>query len=92
MIEKDEKLILAGWILASKYRKRVMITIGTKLKTPSVISRESDIKMNYISNVLKELKEKKLVECINETAKKGRLYQVTELGEEIMRITKKIEV
>jgi DNA-binding PadR family transcriptional regulator len=30
--------------------------------------------------VLTEIKEKKLVKCLNEETKKGRLYELTELG------------
>ena len=37
-----------------------------------------------MSKVLKELKESGVAECINEEARKGRLYRLTELGEEIV--------
>lgn len=36
-----------------------------------------------MSNVLRDLKETGIVECINEEVKRGRLYRLTPLGEEI---------
>ncbi len=40
-------------------------------------------KQKYISNPLNKLKELGLVECINPEAKRGKLYRLTEKGEEI---------
>ena len=37
-----------------------------------------------MSKVLKELKDAGVAECINEEARKGRLYRLTDLGEEIV--------
>ena len=36
-----------------------------------------------MSNVLRDLKENGVVECVNEEAKRGRLYRLTSLGDEI---------
>ena len=87
--QENEKIItLASWVLISSYRNRVMITLGKKFKTPSTLARESGIRTNHISKVLSELKNKKLVVCINEDAKKGRLYKMTDLGKQVMQKTK----
>lgn len=91
MVEKGDIIKIAGWVVTSSYRNRVMITLGNKLKTPSTIARESGIKLNHISRILKELKDKNLVCCINEEAHKGRLYQITDLGKEVMKSAKNIE-
>lgn len=92
MSEENEKLLkLASWILISSYRNRVMIALGNKLKTPSTLSRESGVKINHISKVLKELKNNDLVVCINEDMHKGRLYQATDLGKKVMQKTKNLD-
>ena len=49
-------------------------------KTPTKISEESGIRSNHVSKVLNELKSKNLIVCINEEARKGRLYKLTEEG------------
>ena len=52
---------------------------------PSEIARETGFRITQISNALHDLKEKKLVYCLNEEAKKGRLYRNTELGLEVLK-------
>lgn len=89
--ENEKLLSLASWILISSYRKRIMIALGNKLKTPSTLSRESGVRTNHISKVLRELKNKDLVICINEDMHKGRLYQTTELGKKVMQKVKNLE-
>jgi len=92
MDNKNELLFrIASWISISSYRKRVMVALGGKLKTPSTLARESGIATNHISKTLRELKDKDLIICINEDAKKGRLYQMTELGSEVMQKLKMID-
>ena len=54
-----------------------------EVKTPTAIAADAGIRMNHISNVLKELKEAGVAECINEEARKGRLYRLTTTGEVI---------
>lgn len=51
---------------------------------PTQIAENSGIRTNHISKVLGELKAYELVECINPEAKKGRLYRLTEKGEDIV--------
>lgn len=90
-MDQQDIIILAGWVKASSYRNRVMINLGNKTKTPSSIARDSQIKMNHVSMVLKALKEKKLIVCLNEDSKKGRLYQMTDLGKQVVQAVKNIE-
>ena len=90
-MDQQDIIVLAGWIKASSYRNRVMINLGNKTKTPSSIARDSQIKMNHVSMVLKALKEKKLIVCLNEDSKKGRLYQMTDLGKQVVQAVKNIE-
>ena len=54
-----------------------------EVKTPTAIAADAGLRPNHISKVLKELKEAGVVECINEGAKKGRLYRLTTTGEVI---------
>lgn len=92
MNEKDNDLWkMASWIMISSYRNRVMVALGNKLKTPSVLSRETGIKINHISKTLAELKQNGLIICINEDAKKGRLYQITDLGFQVVQKAKMLK-
>ena len=44
-----------------------------------------DVRTSQVSAALHDLKEKDLVECVNEDARKGRLYKCTHLGAEIIK-------
>ena len=83
-----EKIDLIGYIKASSYRQKVLKSTYNNLKTPSEIESETGIRINHVSNILIQLKEKELVICLNEEAKKGRLYQTTNLGDEISKYLK----
>ena len=89
-LDRDKILSIASWVLVSSYRNRVMVALGDKIKTPSTLVRNTGIRSNHISKVLKQLKKQGLIICINEDAKKGRLYQLTELGKKVMQETKMI--
>lgn len=81
----DNTLITFAYVDISTYRKKTVKTLNNNVKTPTQIANDSGIRTNHISKVLRELKEKNVVECINEDAKKGRLYRLTSLGEEIAK-------
>ena len=80
----DEILIEMSYVNISQYRTKVMKSLDGEVLIPSQIARNSEIRTNHISKVLSELKAHELVECINPEARKGRLYRLTEKGEEIV--------
>ena len=80
----DEQWKEVGYVLSSKYRTKVMKSLEDDAKIPSQIARDSDIRQNHISNILRQLKEHELVECINPELRKGRLYRLTKRGNEIL--------
>lgn len=82
----DEILIELSYVQISKYRTKVMKSLDGDVKIPTVIAKDSEIRSNHISKVLAELKAHNLVECINPEAKKGRLYRLTDKGDEIINI------
>lgn len=82
--ESDELLKLTSYVTISKYREKTLKSIGDEVKIPTVIAKDSGIRTNHISKVLSELKSKEIVECINEEARKGRLYRLTDTGRDIL--------
>ncbi len=81
----DEILIEISYVQISKYRTEVMKSLDGKVKIPSGISKDSGIRTNHISKVLRELKKHELVECINPDVRKGRLYRLTDKGEKVVK-------
>lgn len=84
--EYDELLSLTSYVLISKYREKTLKSLGDDVKIPTHIAKESGIRTNHISKVLSELKTKDMVECINEDARKGRLYRLTDTGKDVLDI------
>ena len=66
---------------SSEYRLKIVKAIGKDTVTPSEIAEKIGIRLNHVSTFLKELKENKLVKCLNEDTRKGRLYELTGLGQ-----------
>ena len=81
----DEMLIEISYVEISKYRSKVMKSLECDVKIPTAIAKDSGIRTNHISKVLAELKAHELVECINPEVRKGRLYRLTDKGDEIVK-------
>ena len=72
------------FVQRSTYRKRVLKALEDDVLMPKEIAERSNIKTNHVSKVLSELKSKELIELVNPEARKGRLYRLTSVGDEIV--------
>jgi len=73
----------------SEYRKKILESLSNaNYLTPSEISENTKIRLNHVSNFLKDLKDNKLIICLNEGEKRGRLYQITDLGKKVLKENK----
>ena len=80
MIDED----LIHHVNKSSYRVKVINTLENYPKIPKDIAADCGILQNHISNVLTELSNLGLIVCINPEVKKGRVYRLTEDGEEML--------
>lgn len=83
-----EKQMIKGIsiIKNSGYRKKILLSlVDINYLTPSEISERTKLRLNHVSNFLKDLKDNKLIICLNDNEKRGRLYQITELGKKVAR-------
>ena len=90
-MKEEEIFDSLGYVMASTYRLSVIQYIGNGVKIPSDIARKIGVRTNNISNVLSDLKQNGLVICLNEDARKGRLYKNTELSLEILKYINSID-
>ena len=72
-----------SYVSISSYRAKTVKSLHNEAKIPTVIAKDTGILPNHMSKVLKELKEAGVAECINPEVRKGRLYRLTDLGNEI---------
>ena len=82
MIKFNEEI---DYVNRSQYRLKVMKSLNGEVKIPSEIANDTEIFQNHISNTLRQLKEHELIECINPEVRKGRLYRLTDKGEEVSK-------
>lgn len=81
----DESLKILGYVISSTYRTKVLKAFDDNPKFPSELAKNAGIRQNHVSNVLRQLRMKGLVEIVNPEAKKGRYYRLTSVGEEISK-------
>jgi predicted transcriptional regulator len=87
--EEDEVMEyddLVKFINKSSYRVNVLKDLSDgDVKMPRDIAVDCNILPNHISNVLTQLSELDLLECINPEYRKGRLYRLTDDGKNIIK-------
>ncbi|WP_462315582.1 MarR family transcriptional regulator [Methanobrevibacter sp.] len=83
-MDEKELYSLLGFVKVSKYRLKTLKSIGKSFKMPTEISRETGLKTNQVSTALIDLKKCNLVVCLNEEAKKGRLYRCSDRGLKVL--------
>lgn len=79
----DETLKKFAYVNISTYRVKALKALKDEDKTPTAIAHDAGIRVNHISNVLKQLKECEVAVCINEESKRNRIYRLTDTGRQI---------
>lgn len=75
-----------SYVLSSDPRVAVLETLSEGVATPSELADQTEHEIAHTSRALGELRKKKLVDLkVSEDRKKGRLYGVTEKGQEIQQ-------
>lgn len=78
-----------SWILRGSQRRVIFRVINGTMIPAQIYNKakeiNSKITRNNVSDILRELKEKELIVCLNPNESKGRLYQLTDLGKEIQK-------
>lgn len=73
-----------GFVISSRYRVAVLKRLAEGPATPSQIATDSELSIAHISRSLRRLRDRDLVELlVSEDRKKGRVYGITDHGEQI---------
>ena len=78
-------------IISSEIKISIILVLNDKNLTPKKIAQKIKKRINHVSTYLKQLKENNIVICLNEDKKKGRLYQLTDLGFRVLDELKRNE-
>jgi predicted transcriptional regulator len=78
-----------GYVIASKYRKKVLEALRFGPKTPRQIASETELHLSHTSWTLTELVAQGIVLCLTPQLRRGRLYRLTNEGIEIAEYIEK---
>lgn len=81
---------LLSFVLKAKNRRRVLLLIAKERLTPAQIMRRTGMYESHTSRTLKELSNKKLIQCENPTERRFKFYSITKLGREVAKEIEKI--
>ncbi len=73
-----------SFVIRSKNRKKVLNDLKSP-KTPTQLSKDLELNVGYISNILIELLQRKLIVCLSPNEKRYRFYRITKKGDEILK-------
>lgn len=85
---KDSEKIIIELIKLSKNREKIFKALDGETLKPTNISKKTNIPSNNVSRILSQLREKNLVRLLNPETKRGRLYELTDYGKEILDLMK----
>ena len=85
---KDSEKIIIELIKLSKNREKIFKALDGETLKPTNISKKTNITSNNVSRILSQLREKNLVRLLNPETKRGRLYELTDYGKEILDLMK----
>lgn len=75
---------LYGFVISSKRRYNVLKTLDNKPLRPFEIAKKTKYKAPNVSVTLFQLEKKKLVKCITPDKSSWRVYNITDLGKQVL--------
>lgn len=82
---------LYGFVISSKRREKVLVSLEKKPLRPFEIARLTNYKAPNVSVTLFQLEKENLVECLTPEKTSWRIYALTDLGEQVLKQIKELE-
>ena len=79
-----------SFIVRHKNRRAVFEALTTP-KIPTQLSKELKINRGFISNLLIELVERKLIVCLSPNERRNRFYEMTTKGRSLLKIIEELD-
>lgn len=73
-----------SFVLSSESREKILKALESP-NTPTRIAKETETSKAHVSRTLKEMEEREIVELKTPEKRKGKIYTLSEEGEEILR-------
>jgi len=79
-----------GHVIASDYRKRIVLSLMKDPKTPKQVSEETELYLSHVSRVINELMKKEVVRCLTPKLRRGKVFTLSDDGQEIAKQLQKL--
>ena len=74
---------LYSFVIRGKYRKMILLALDIE-RTPSEISKITQIHLSHVSRSLSELNQKRLIKCLNPEDHIGKVFRISKIGKELI--------
>jgi len=79
-----------GFLKASKNRLKIFTILSESPRTPKELQELLNLHFSQVSFILKELTKRDLITCRNQKSRKGKIYSLSEKGEQIKKNSEKV--
>lgn len=76
---------LVGFVASSQPRLMIMVHLTKCASNPTLLASQYNIPKSRVSTVLKELVNMGLVKCLTPNLRKGRFYEATDKGRNVVK-------
>lgn len=80
---------LVSFVVSSNLRFKVLIELNKGKKIPTELAKITKKSISHVSTSLRELEEKNLVQCLTPERRKGKYYEITDSGRQILNFISK---
>ena len=77
-----------GLVIGSQHRKVIVQSLSQGPKSPKEIWLDTRLRPSRVSRILRELKDRDLLVCLTPKLRKGKIYRLTALGQQIANMVK----
>lgn len=81
-----------SYLIRGPLNRRIVEALEKEILTPVQIAKKTNMARSNVGTRLIKLKQRNLVECLNEEDKIGRLYRITEYGKGVLKEARKINL
>jgi predicted transcriptional regulator len=74
-----------GFVIASRYRTKIVLDLLSAPKTPKELSANTGFYLSHVSSTLSDLATKGIVECLTPRLRRGRVFALTEVGKTVAK-------
>ena len=79
---------IINYILRGKNRQKVLTSLSLEAKNISFLSKELNLSNSNIRRTIRQLEEKNLIVCDDQTKYHYKYYELTNLGNEVLKKVK----